>query len=103
MFYAFYAAREINYLPLLLLLIAIVHQIWDEMHRTQCRRNGGTKEGQGAVPPLTAACVPHIGLLKVLFLEHHVTVRQQTMMVKVIITFNITFSAPNFIDSTVQI
>ena len=30
----------------------------------------------GAVPPLTTACAPHFGLLKLLFLEHYVTARQ---------------------------
>ena len=40
----------------------------------QCRRYGAAK---GAVPPLTTACAPHFGVLKLLFLEHHVTARQQ--------------------------
>ena len=45
----------------------------------QYRRYG---EGpQGAVSPLTTACAPpsHFGLLKLLFLEHHVTARQQLL------------------------
>ena len=37
--------------------------------------------------PLAAACAPHFSLLKILFLEHHATTRQQTMMEKGIITF----------------
>ena len=48
--------------------------------RSQCRRYGGAK---GAVPPpLTTACASHFGSLKLLFLEHHVTARQQTMVEK---------------------
>ena len=42
----------------------------------KCRRYGRP------MPPLTAACAPHFGLLKILFLEHHVTTRPQTMMKK---------------------
>ena len=30
----------------------------------------------GAVPPLMTTCAPHFGLLKLLFLKHHVTARQ---------------------------
>ena len=49
-------------------------------------------EARGAVPPpngclcprLTAACAPHFGLLKILFLEHHTTTRQQTVMEKLL-------------------
>ena len=37
--------------------------------------------------PLTAACAPDFVSLKILFLEHHETTRQQTMMEKGIITF----------------
>ena len=47
----------------------------------QCRRYGGAR---GAVPPLTAACAPHFGLLKILFLEHYTTTRQQTVMEKLL-------------------
>ena len=42
---------------------------------------------RGGVPPLTSACAPHFGFLKILFLEHYTTTRQQTMMDKEIITF----------------
>ena len=34
---------------------------------------------------------PHFGLLKILFVEHHVTTRQQAMMEKGIITFKYKF------------
>ena len=34
----------------------------------------------GGVLSLTTACAPHFDLLKILFLEHHVTARQQTMI-----------------------
>ena len=34
--------------------------------------------GQGGPAPLTAACVPHLSLLGIMFLEHHVTTRQLT-------------------------
>ena len=43
--------------------------------------------GRGACPPFTASCSPQFGLFKILFLEHQVTTRQQTMMEKGIITF----------------
>ena len=47
---------------------------------------GAVSSLRGAVPPLTAACAPHFGLLKILFLEHLVTTKQQAMMEKGIIT-----------------
>ena len=51
-----------------------------------------TGGGQGGVVLLlTTACAPslrpHFDLLKLLFLEHHATTRQQTMMEKGRITF----------------
>ena len=46
-----------------------------------------TEGSGGAVPPLTTDCAPHFGLLKLLFLEHHVRARQQTIMEKGIRTF----------------
>ena len=50
----------------------------------------------GGLCPLTYACAPHFSLLKRLFLEHHATTRQQTVMEKGIITFkhnsSLTFS-----------
>ena len=52
-----------------------------QMHTRQCRRYGGLN---GCLCP-----PPHFDLLKVLYLEHHITTRQQAMIVKVIITFNI--------------
>ena len=39
------------------------------------------------VPSLRGAVPPHSALLKILFLEHHATTRQRTMMEKGIITF----------------
>ena len=50
-----------------------------------CHHYGG--EPRGVVPFLAAALPPKFGLLKMLFLEHHSTARQQTMMEKGIITF----------------
>ena len=44
-------------------------------------------EGQGGRVPLTAACAPHFGQLKLLLLDHHATTRPQTMIKKGIITF----------------
>ena len=41
----------------------------------------------GTVPPLTAACTPYLGLLKILLLEHYSMARQHTMLEKGIITF----------------
>ena len=35
----------------------------------------GVRGGRG--PPNDCLCPPHFGLLKLLFLEHHVTARQQ--------------------------
>ena len=43
-------------------------------------------EAKGARAPPVTACSPHFSLLKILFLDHHVT-RQQTMMEKGIVTF----------------
>ena len=43
-----------------------------------------TGGGQGYRAPLTAAWAPHFNLLKILFLEHHATPRQQTMMEKLL-------------------
>ena len=46
---------------------------------------GGTIRGRA---PLTAACaLPHFNFLKILFLKHNVTTRQQTIKEKEIITF----------------
>ena len=42
---------------------------------------------QGGRVPLTDACAPHLGLLKILFLEHYSVTRQHTMMEKGISTF----------------
>ena len=42
---------------------------------------------QGSHAPLTNACAPHLGLLKILFLEHYSVTRQHTMMEKGISTF----------------
>ena len=51
----------------------------------QCRRYGDARKGRA---PLSTACAPpRFGLLKILFLEDQVAVRQQTMMEKGIITF----------------
>ena len=52
----------------------------------QCRRygEGGTLEDR--------LCLPRFGLLKVLFLEYHVTASQQTMMQKGTIKFKHNFS-----------
>ena len=41
---------------------------------------------RGAIPPNGCLC-PIFGLLKILFLEHHATTKQQPMMEKGIITF----------------
>ena len=41
----------------------------------QCRRYG--RGAGGRAPPQMTACAPHFGLLKLLFLEHHETTRQQ--------------------------
>ena len=38
---------------------------------------GGGGGARGTLPLLTTACAPHFGLLKLLFLEHCVTARQQ--------------------------
>ena len=43
--------------------------------------------GRGAVPPLTTACAPPFWFTQNTFFEHHVTMRQQTIMGKRIITF----------------
>ena len=51
----------------------------------QSRRYGGGGAG-GRAPPNGCLC-PHFGSLKMLFLEHHATTRQQPMMEKGIITF----------------
>ena len=48
---------------------------------------GGGGGAGGTVPPLTTACSPYFGSFKILFLEHHVTARQQPMIEKVIIRF----------------
>ena len=42
---------------------------------------------QGGRAPITDACAPHLGLLKILFLEHYSVTRQHTMMEKGISTF----------------
>ena len=42
---------------------------------------------QGGRAPLTDACAPHLGLLKILFSEHYSVTRQHTMMEKGISTF----------------
>ena len=52
---------------------------------SQCHRYGG----KGAVPPLTAACASPVWFTLILFLEHHVTTRQQTMIEEGLITSNI--------------
>ena len=46
-----------------------------------------TERKAGGPYPLMAAFAFYFGLLKILFLEHHSTTRQQTMMEKGIITF----------------
>ena len=54
-------------------------KITSKMNRSnQCRRHG---EARGAVPP-NGCFFPHFILVKILFLEHHATTRQQTMMEK---------------------
>ena len=50
----------------------------------QCRRYEGAKRGRAH---LTDAYAPHLGLLKILFWEHHSMTRQHTMMEKGIIAF----------------
>ena len=52
----------------------------------QCQRYGGAR---GAVPPITAGCASPFWFTQILFLEHHVTTRQQTMIEKGLITSNI--------------
>ena len=51
---------------------------------------------QGGRAPLTDACAPHLGLLKILVLEHYLVTRQHTMMEKGISTYkhnsSLTFS-----------
>ena len=47
---------------------------------------------QGGRAPLTDACAPHLGLLKILFLEHYSVTRQHTMIEKGISTFKHNFS-----------
>ena len=42
---------------------------------------GGTGVGR-EMRPLTAACAPHFGLFKVLFLKYHSATKQQAMMEK---------------------
>ena len=42
---------------------------------------------QGGRAPLTDTCAPHLGLLKILFLEHYLVTRQHTMMEKGISRF----------------
>ena len=46
----------------------------------------------GGCAPLKDACAPHLGLLKILFLEHYSVTRQHTMMEKGISTFKHKFS-----------
>ena len=59
---------------------------------------------QGAVT-LTAACAPHFGLLKILFLEHHVTTRQSKMTekektsVQTLISFDVSSIACEIVDN----
>ena len=43
--------------------------------------------GGASHAPLTDACAPRLGLLKILFLEHYLVTRQHTMMEKRISTF----------------
>ena len=59
------------------------------MRPTQYRRYGG--RGRGGVPPLAAACAPHLGLHKMLFLKHHSMTRQHTMMENESLRSNIFF------------
>ena len=42
---------------------------------------------QGGRAPLTDGCAPHLGILKILFLEHYSVTRPHTMMEKGISTF----------------
>ena len=44
---------------------------------------------QGGRAPLKDAYAPHLGLLKILFLEHYSVTRQHTMMEKGISTFKL--------------
>ena len=53
---------------------AINLKVWFSHSSPQCRPYGGSR---GAVSPLTTACAPHFDLPKLLFLEHHVTAKQQ--------------------------
>ena len=69
------------------------------LHRVTFANSADTAEGltmpllrgarRGRAPShLKAACAPHFSLLKILFLEHHVTTKQQTIMEKgIILTF----------------
>ena len=52
-------------------------QICEEVLPHSCEKSQGGR----ALPP-TSACAPQFGLLKILFLKHHVTARQQAMMEK---------------------
>ena len=72
----------------------IFHKKLHHIHVFDVRYSTVATAGQGgAVPPLTAACAPlHFGLLKILFLKHHATTKQQTMIEKRIITFRHNFS-----------
>ena len=55
------------------------------------KRNNVTRvrfEPSAVAMLFTDACAPHFGLLKILFLERHVTTRQPAMMQKGIYTFS---------------
>ena len=59
------------------------------------------RESQGGRAPLTDACAsltdacdPHLGLLKILFLEHYSVTRQHTMMEKGISKFRFKHNSP---------
>ena len=73
-----------------------VHKIshWDIIFCTgsQCRCYGGardtvTRMGREAPSPITTTCAPHFRFIQIVFLEHHVTTRQQAIMKKGIIIF----------------
>ena len=52
-----------------------------------CLRPVPSLRGSRGPCPLTDACAPHLGLLKILFLEHYSVTRQHTKMEKGISTF----------------
>ena len=83
-------------------ILNFVHGIYKKMYADvwQCRRTG-RRGSKGVMPLLTTACAPlYFDLLKIPLMEHHVTARQQTimMMEKGRITFK-QISPSTFLDS----